>query len=260
MMNANETYQKFAEYYDAYTRAFEKDLAVYKSFCHPNEEILEVGCGTGRVLQSLLGDGFRITGVDISDEMLAVAQQKLVAFSDTGQLVLHHHNFCHKPLATVYDKVFVTWYTFNYILEAPENFLGNIVRSMAPGAVLVMDLFYPKTFAHPDLNDVWTTRQLTCQGATITLRDKRSFFGDMEERIQIYQENGKETRIHTQRKYYSPQTLQSLLERVGLTEILFSAQYDVNAWIPSLEKEEFIDHFLVTAQSSNIFVGIESQM
>ena len=65
-MNANETYQKFAEYYDAYAGAFEKDLAVYKSFCHPDERILEVGCGTGRVLQSFLKDGFRLTGVDIS--------------------------------------------------------------------------------------------------------------------------------------------------------------------------------------------------
>lgn len=248
MMNANETYQKFADYYDAYAGAFEKDLAFYTSLCHRDEKILEVGCGTGRVLQRFLNDGFQITGVDISDEMLAVAKQKLAPFCRSGNVVILHHNFFEHPLSEVYVRVLVTWFTFNYILETPENFLKNLVASMDDQAMLVMDVFYPRTLTNPDVNDVWTTRQLTYHDKVITVRDKRIVSGDIEERIQIYQENEKETHIRTRRKYYPPHALKQLLECVGLTEIMFSEQYENNAFKPTLEEHEIIEHFLVKAK------------
>ncbi|GAK61453.1 hypothetical protein U27_01353 [Candidatus Vecturithrix granuli] len=248
MMNVNETYQKFADYYDAYAGAFDKDLAFYTSLCRPDEKILEVGCGTGRVLQRFLNDGFQITGVDISDEMLAVAKQKLASFCHSGNLVILHHNFFEHPLPEVYDRVLVTWFTFNYILETPENFLKNLVASMDSQAMLAMDVFYPRTFTNPNVNDVWTTRQLTYHGRVITVQDKRTVSGDMEERIQIYRENGKETHIHTRRKYYPPHILKQLLECAGLMEIMFSEQYESNAFKPTLEEHEIVEHFVVNAK------------
>lgn len=57
-MNLDDTYRKFSQYYDPYVGDFDADLPVYKSLCRPQESILEVGCGTGRILQSFLQDGF----------------------------------------------------------------------------------------------------------------------------------------------------------------------------------------------------------
>lgn len=44
--------------------------------------IVDVPCGTGRLAEALLGDGFRVVGLDISAAMLAQAQRKLARFGE----------------------------------------------------------------------------------------------------------------------------------------------------------------------------------
>jgi ubiquinone/menaquinone biosynthesis C-methylase UbiE len=247
VMTANQTYQQFAYYYDAYVQGFDKDLAFYQALCRKADAILEVGCGTGRVLQRFLADGFACTGVDISDEMLAVARQKLAPFCQTGQLRLIRHDFLQAPLPERYHTVLVTFYTFNYILQDPETFLRHISLSMSDGATLVMDLFYPKTLEHRELDHVWTTKEFCDHEKLIILRDKRAFSGDLEERIQIYQEAGQETCITTIRKYYPPTAIKRVLETVGFTVITFSEKYDVHNFQDTLPEKSLQEHFVVKA-------------
>jgi ubiquinone/menaquinone biosynthesis C-methylase UbiE len=56
----------------ALIRAF-RDLPV-------GSEIVDVPCGTGRLAEALLGAGYRVTGIDISQAMLDQAKRKLVRF------------------------------------------------------------------------------------------------------------------------------------------------------------------------------------
>jgi 2-polyprenyl-3-methyl-5-hydroxy-6-metoxy-1,4-benzoquinol methylase len=44
--------------------------------------VLDLPCGTGRLAETLLSDGFHVVGVDISHAMLDVAQRKLQRFGD----------------------------------------------------------------------------------------------------------------------------------------------------------------------------------
>jgi ubiquinone/menaquinone biosynthesis C-methylase UbiE len=246
-MNADNTYKKFAQYYDLYVGDFEKDLDFYKSYCKAYEKILEVGCGTGRVLKSFLEDGFNLTGIDISQDMLEVAKEKLHSFYQHGALRLKQHNFMDRPVPEKYDKVLVTFYTFNYILEKPESFLKNIFLSMSEDALLVMDVFYPKTLANKELDNVWTTPEFRVHDRVIHLKDKRTFSNDIEERIQIYEENGEETRIQSIRKYYPPSALKRVLETVGFQNILFSKNYDVLSFKETIHEEKISGNFLVKA-------------
>ena len=66
-MDATTTYQKFAQFYDAYVQGFVEDLKLYTSLCQPDDRILEIGCGTGRVLKHFLERGF-IT--EVNDALL----------------------------------------------------------------------------------------------------------------------------------------------------------------------------------------------
>lgn len=44
---------------------------------HPDvQSIVDLGCGTGEITKKLYESGYQITGVDLSEDMLAVAQQK----------------------------------------------------------------------------------------------------------------------------------------------------------------------------------------
>jgi SAM-dependent methyltransferase len=70
MIGAHETYKVFADIYDLYVGRFNADLYFYKSFCQKTDRIIEIGCGTGRVLNDFLCEGYQITGLDISQEML----------------------------------------------------------------------------------------------------------------------------------------------------------------------------------------------
>lgn len=120
-------YGRFARYYDAYAGGFKDDIPFYMHFINAGTDILEAGCGTGRVLKPLLDAGCYVTGIDISADMLGIAKKKLAAYIKTGRLELLQHDLCTNPIEKTFSRVFVTFYTFNYFIEdtARTTFLTN---------------------------------------------------------------------------------------------------------------------------------------
>ena len=54
------------------------DIPFYLEYAKQQQgEILELGCGTGRVALALAADGFRVTGLDLSQQMLDVFRKKM---------------------------------------------------------------------------------------------------------------------------------------------------------------------------------------
>ena len=50
---------------------------IIKKFHSPNVNILDIGCGTGEHTLELLKRGYRVTGIDLSNEMLKIAKKKI---------------------------------------------------------------------------------------------------------------------------------------------------------------------------------------
>jgi len=219
--NTTEAYNKFAKYYDAYVSDFNDDLALYRSFCENTDKVLEVGCGTGRVIKYLIEKGLSdITGIDLSDKMLALARKKMDKYLIDNTLTLEKHDFSKESLKRSYDKVFITYYTFNYILDKPGKFLKNIYLSMDNNSLIAIDLFYPMLFLDPGSDNVWIERELRSRAnKTITFRSKRSFDGTFEERILVFVENGKTTTVETKRRFYSREEIEEPLHKTGFGNI-----------------------------------------
>ena len=77
-MTTQTTYTRFAQFYDAYVGDYARDLPLYLALASKaHAPILEIGCGSGRVLLPLVQAGHLVTGVDISEEMLRLADEKL---------------------------------------------------------------------------------------------------------------------------------------------------------------------------------------
>ena len=71
-------FDRFARFYDADYRHYDDDLSAIAQLAEDAEgAILELGCGTGRVLLSLALLGHSVTGVDVSPGLLEVARTKL---------------------------------------------------------------------------------------------------------------------------------------------------------------------------------------
>ena len=67
-----------AEFYDLDLEGYEDDLALYRDIAELRDgAVLELGCGTGRVLAALAADGVECVGVDVSPAMLARARERL---------------------------------------------------------------------------------------------------------------------------------------------------------------------------------------
>jgi ubiquinone/menaquinone biosynthesis C-methylase UbiE len=104
--NPELVYKAFAEYYDAYVADFEADFEIYLRMIKPGLKVLEIGCGTGRVLKPLLESGASIIGVDISHEMLVLARNKLGGFYDKNETarLLREAGFSSVKFADTYDS------------------------------------------------------------------------------------------------------------------------------------------------------------
>lgn len=81
--DARASYNKLSRWYDVVAGSTEKkyrDWGLEKLSAQPGEKILEIGFGTGHCLVSLaqaVGPNGRVTGLDISDGMLAIARERL---------------------------------------------------------------------------------------------------------------------------------------------------------------------------------------
>lgn len=79
---ANDPYRDIAELYDLEHREFDIDVDLMINFAQVvGDPILEMGCGSGRVMTPLAEAGFNVTGLDTSHAMLDRARR---AIADAG--------------------------------------------------------------------------------------------------------------------------------------------------------------------------------
>jgi len=161
-----------------------------------------------------------ITGIDISENMLSIARGKLDKYLKSNNLTLKKHDLSVTPLLEGFEKVFVTYYTFNYVLRNPDKFLKNIYLSMAKDSFIIIDLFHPLLFIDPASENIWIEREIKFDnGKSITLRSKKTFDGNFEKRILVFIEDTNAITIETSRRYYPKEEIEELLHLAGFRNI-----------------------------------------
>ena len=67
-------FEPIARFYDVFYGERDDDVQMYRDFALAVDgPILELGCGTGRVLIPLALEGHHVTGLELSEMMLAMA-------------------------------------------------------------------------------------------------------------------------------------------------------------------------------------------
>jgi SAM-dependent methyltransferase len=136
--------------------------------------VLEVGCGTGRILLPIARAGQTIDGLDASPQMLAHCRAKLGDEPDAirRRVSLHRGDARTFDLGRQFDLVIAPFRVVQHLttVEDQLGFLDSVARHLAPGGRLTFDVFNPNF--HALVSADGTEREDT--PATI-LPDGRSF-------------------------------------------------------------------------------------
>jgi ubiquinone/menaquinone biosynthesis C-methylase UbiE len=107
--------------------------------------LLELGCGTGRVLVPLAREGHRITGLDASGSMLATAQAKVEATGVEERVTLIQGDMRHFDLPNHYALAIFPINTFMHCYDINEQLscLRCVHSHLQSGGRLVIDVYHP---------------------------------------------------------------------------------------------------------------------
>jgi len=106
----------------------------------PGERVLDLGCGGGTTTMAIagaVGPSGRVTGVDISPDLVAHARQRLKAFPQAT--VIEADAASHPFEAASHDALF-SRHGCMFFTDAPAAFT-NIRRALTPNARVVMSAF-----------------------------------------------------------------------------------------------------------------------
>jgi SAM-dependent methyltransferase len=141
-----DPYAAYARFYDLEFEGIDEDLLPIEQFAlRAGSPILELGCGTGRVLLPLARSGFQVTGVDISPAMLEIARRKVVDEGLESCVTLVEQDMRALSLDRHFNMVFVAINSFSHLLSLDDQLvtLSRVRDHLRPGGLLLIDLFNP---------------------------------------------------------------------------------------------------------------------
>lgn len=135
---------EFAELYDAFP--FAADVSAYTELAaRAGGPVLELGCGTGRLLVPLARAGHEVVGVDNSAVMLDRARQRLGAAGLGDAVELVAGDMREFVLPRRFRLAIVPTKNFFYLLAVDDQLraLRAIAAHLEPGGLLALDLLHP---------------------------------------------------------------------------------------------------------------------
>lgn len=123
--------------YELWCEFIEKIFSVYN--VTPNT-ILDTACGTGNITIPMAVKGYCLWGVDISEEMLAIAENK--ARSKNQNIKFIKQNITELTLNKRFDAVLCMCDGVNYIIDenALKQYLKAVYNSLNSNGVLIFDI------------------------------------------------------------------------------------------------------------------------
>jgi SAM-dependent methyltransferase len=238
-----------ADLYAALHTGNEGDEDFYRAVCAGANRVLELGCGSGRLLEVLTDRVPDLHGVDSSEEALRLARARLPA-----TVHLHHGEMTSFDVGADFDRVLIP---FNGIYCLPD--LGSVQRTfeqakkaLTPGGLLVFDGYA----GDPIHDDESLEEGLDEEGeiGTVDARGKRwrvleqSEYERAAQRFTVYYryvslEDGEEVRTVIHHRYLRLAEALDALQIAGLEPLVAHGNFDQSA------HEEDSDHLIITARN-----------
>jgi SAM-dependent methyltransferase len=179
-----------ASYYDA-NPVFPNDIQFYRARIPlPRARILELGCGTGRVLVSLIEHCRYIHGIDRSEAMLARCQAKLrEKVVPPGKARAELGDITNLSLSMQFDFVIAPFRVLQMLEtdEQVDGFFRSLRQHLTPGGSCILNAFNPQ-YDPEGLLKNWVSDkevliwEVPYEGGLLTCHDRRLRF-DVESQM-----------------------------------------------------------------------------
>jgi SAM-dependent methyltransferase len=161
--NLHDEYFYSAQFYDnveRYTTRPDVDFYV-QSARESGGPVLELGCGTGRVLIPTARAGLAVTGLDASPAMLAICRDKLGAEPDEvrARVALIQGDMRSFDLGKIFALAVTPFRPFQHLLTVEDQLacLECVRRHLALGGRFILDVFNPwlESLVRKDEGETW---------------------------------------------------------------------------------------------------------
>jgi len=187
--------------------------------------VLEVGCGTGRILLPIARAGCAITGIDGSKQMLERCRVNLAAEPAAVQsrIKLAQHDMRDFSLAEQFALIIAPFRVVQHLTTVDDQlqFLAAVARHLVPGGRFIFDVFNPRFDILVGANGVEredTTEQRLPDGRTFrrTYRIARvRWIDQVSEAELVYYVDGRRYVQAFEMRWYLAAELRHLLARAG---------------------------------------------
>lgn len=198
----------------------------------PPARILDLPCGVGRHSIALARRGYAMTGVDITPAYIDIARRRAAEIPGlrsefrVGDMREHEGDGS-------FDAVINIWTSFGYFKDIQDDrrVAGNLLRSLRPGGVLLMEMMGKEVFAMRRQAKDW---QELGDGSILLTENRVTDSWSWISSRWTWVREGKTTSHMVEHRLYSFVELRDVLASVGFAEIrafgsLGGTPYDLEA-------------------------------
>jgi len=145
-------FQKYAEYYDLlykdkdYQQESNFVVQLLREHAPQAQNLLELGCGTGRHAEHLIQAGYQVCGIERSPEMLSIARQRQQQLSPDAQAAfsIREGDLRTLRLGKKFDAVLALFHVISYqtLNEDLQEAFTTAQEHLKPGGIFLFDVWY----------------------------------------------------------------------------------------------------------------------
>ena len=130
-------YTKYSDFYDIFNkyRNYHREIRFILNIAKNKKYVLDLGCGTGTHLNALKNLGYKVTGIDTSENMILLTKEKV-------NCNVYNMNILDYKLDDKYDAIIAMHSVFNH-LKSYDEFkmaLENSLNHLNKNGVMIIDL------------------------------------------------------------------------------------------------------------------------
>ena len=229
--------KKYAEYYDLFNKG--KDYGkecdfvqeVFRRFSGtPIKTVLDLGCGTGLHDKEFSERGYKITGLDLSEDMIEIAKER------NPSVVFLAGDMSNFNLNKKFAAIITMFSAMGYLTENKqiEGFFKSVKNHLTENGLLILDVWNGLGV----MNEIPTSREKTIEIENLKITrksfpnlDVKNHLNNVKFNVKVF-ENGKVIDDYDENhkvRFFFPQELGKYMEEAGFGLIHLCPSYDLDS-------------------------------